>query len=103
MGVWVVIVLLGIIKLPLVALMLWMPFRSDPPSDDVSDSSDSSQEDGGSKTLPGGPHDGRRHPRGPLPRTPRRGPHGSPSPAPPQRVRRLTARGRSFEPARRSR
>ncbi len=100
MGVWVLIVLLGLIKLPLVALMLWMPFRSDPPPDDVSDSS---QEDGGSKTLPGGPHDGRRHPRGPLPRTPRRGPHGSPSPSPPERVRRLTARGRSFESGGRAR
>ena len=90
MGVWVLIILLAVIKLPLVGLMLWLPFRSDPPPDDASDSS---QEDGGSKTLPGG-HDGRRHPRGPLPRAPRRGPHGTPSPPPPERVRRVTARGR---------
>jgi len=92
-GVWVLILLLGLIKLPLVGLMVWLPFRSDEPPDDVSDSS---QEDGGSKTLPGGPHNGRRHPRGPIPRAPRRGPHGSPSPAPPERVRRVTARGRRF-------
>jgi len=99
-GVWVLILLLGVIKLPLVGLMLWLPFRSDPPADDVSDSS---QEDGGSKTLPGGPHHGRRRPRGPLPRPPRRGPHGTPSPAPPERIRRVTARGRRFAPPRHAR
>ena len=92
MGVWVVILVLGLIKLPLVGLLLWMPFRADPPVDDASDS----QDDGGSKTLPGGPFDGRRHPRGPLPRAPRRGPHGTPSPGPPERVRSVTARGQSY-------
>ena len=101
MGVWVLIFLLGVIKLPLVALMLWLPFRSDPPP--LDDRSDPSQEDGGSKTLPGGGSHGRRHPRGPLPRTPRRGPHGTPSPAPPERVRPVTARGRRLAPRARDR
>jgi hypothetical protein len=85
MPLWVWIMLLAaLVKLPIAALMLWIPFR-----DDVAmrsnDAPDSSEEDGGSKALPGGPLD--RHPRGPLPRHPRRGPHGSPSPAPPPRVR----------------
>jgi len=29
MSVWLLIVLLGIVKLPLAALMLWLPFRHD--------------------------------------------------------------------------
>jgi hypothetical protein len=87
MAVWVVIAVLGVLKLPLVGMMLWLPFRSDPAPGDVTDSS---QDDGGSKTLPGG-WNGHRHPRGPLPRLPRRGPHGS-APAPsPGRVRPLRA------------
>jgi hypothetical protein len=80
-----VLLLAGLIKLPIAALMLWIPFRYDE-SQVVTEASDSSEEDGGSKALPGGPLN--PHPRGPLPRAPRRGPHGSPSPAPPPRVRR---------------
>ncbi len=34
------------------------------------------------------------HPRGPLPRAPRRGPHGAPAPPPPARTRTLVARAR---------
>ena len=34
------------------------------------------------------------HPRRPLPRTPRRGPHGAHSPAPPARTRAVVARSR---------
>jgi len=81
---WIVI-LAGLIKLPLAALMLWIPFRYDE-SMRSPDASDSSEEDGGSRALPGGPLD--RHPRGPLPRKPRRGPHGSPSPDAPARTRK---------------
>ena len=80
---WIVI-FAGLIKLPIAALMLWIPFHYDE-SMRAPDVSDSSEEDGGSRALPGGPLD--PHPRGPLPRTPRRGPHGSPSPSPPARVR----------------
>jgi hypothetical protein len=85
MPVWVwVLMLAALIKLPIAGLMLWIPFRDDSAvrSDDVTDSS---EEDGGSKVLPSGPLD--PHPRTPLPRRPRRGPHGSPSPPAPQRVR----------------
>jgi hypothetical protein len=80
-----VLLLAGLIKLPIAALMLWIPFRYDE-SQVTTDASDSSEEDGGSKALPGGPLN--PHPRSPLPRCPRRGgPHGSPSPASPPRVR----------------
>jgi hypothetical protein len=86
MQTWMWIVLLaGLIKLPIAALMLWIPFRYDE-ANQAQDVSDSSEEDGGSKALPAGPLN--PHPRGPLPRNPRRGPHGSPSPSAPPRVRK---------------
>ncbi len=80
-------VLLALIKLPLIGLMLWMPFRNDDAlvASDMTDAGDSSGEDGGSHTLPGGPLD--PHPRMPLPRSPRRDPHGSPAIPAPARVR----------------
>ncbi len=73
-----------LVKLPIAGLMLWIPFRDDEAMASR-DAGDSSEEDGGSKALPGGPLD--PHPRAPLPRKPRRGPHGSPSPPAPRRVR----------------
>lgn len=90
MQLWLWILLLAaVIKLPIAALMLWLPIRYDeamiPP-----DATDSSEEDGGSMALPGGPLD--PHPRVPSPRKPRRGPHGSPSPQSPRRVRTRVAR-----------
>jgi hypothetical protein len=87
MPLWVWIVLLAaLIKLPIAGLLLWIPFRYDDAMQ-VSEApdQDSSEEDGGSKALPGGPLD--PHPRAPLPRKPRRGPHGSPTPPAPRRVR----------------
>lgn len=87
MSLWMLFVLLGLIKLPFVGLMLWMPFRNDEAmrATDPPDASDSSEEDGGSHTLPASPLD--PHPRMPLPRFPRRGPHGSPALPSPARVR----------------
>ncbi len=87
MPLWVWILLLAaLIKLPIAGLMLWIPFRDDAAmrSPNLTDSSES-EDDGGSKALPGGPND--PHPRTPLPRTPRRGPHGTPAPPAPRRVR----------------
>jgi hypothetical protein len=85
MPLWLWILLLaGLVKIPLAGLMLWIPFRYDE-SMKSSDVTDSSEEDGGSKALPGGPLN--PHPRAPRPRPPRRGPHGSPSPPSPPRVR----------------
>jgi hypothetical protein len=92
MPLWFWVILLAtLIKLPIAALMLWLPFRNDPAAI-APEGSDSSEDDGGSRALPGGPLN--RHPRGPLPRLPRRGPHGSPSPSSPPRVRtQVRARG----------
>jgi hypothetical protein len=95
MQTWMWILLLaGLVKLPIAALMLWIPFRYDE-AVQPTDASDSSEEDGGSKALPGGPLD--PHPRSPFPRKPRRGPHGSPSPSSPPRVRKSF---RTIRPAR---
>jgi hypothetical protein len=87
MTLWMLIALLGLLKLPFVALMLWLPFRSDEAMN-ARGYPDSSEDDGGSKTFPGG----NPHPRPPLPRRPRRGPHGAPSPPAPRRVRTTLAR-----------
>ncbi len=75
------------LKVPILLLgwLVWWAVRSyDEPVDAPSD-------DGGIRP--------RRHPRPPLPRTPRRGPHGSGAPLPPPRVRPvrpLRARGRTL-------
>jgi hypothetical protein len=82
--VWVLLLSTLVIKLPIVALMLWIPFRDDEAMHSP-DTPGSGEEDGGSKALPGGPLD--PHPRTPLPRWPRRGPHGSPPCPAPRRVR----------------
>jgi hypothetical protein len=89
----------ALIKIPLAGLMLWIPYRNDQ-AENAADVPDSSEEDGGSKALPGGPldpHPRSPHPRTPRPRKPRRGPHGSPS-APP-RVR-TSMRTRPLRPLR---
>jgi hypothetical protein len=90
MSLWLVIALtLGLIKLPIAALMLWLPFRDDdavkaPPPFEPGD------EDGGSPYDPALPH-------GPAPlgarrRRPRRGPHGGDSAPSPPRVRATAPR-----------
>jgi hypothetical protein len=90
MPLWVwILMLAAFIKLPIAGLLLWIPFRRDEAMTSTDPSTDSSEEDGGSKALPGGPLD--PHPRAPLPRLPRRGPHGSPSPPPPSRTRTVVA------------
>lgn len=102
MSLWLLIVLFGLIKLPLAGVMLWIPFRNDEAmrvtGDAPSDASES-EDDGGSRTLPGGPHD--PHPHRPFPRPPhvpgggaRRDPHGAPSPPSPPRIRTGDARPR---------
>lgn len=86
MPLWFWVLLLAtMIKLPIAALMLWLPFRNDAALIPQEDPDSSSEDDGGSHALPGGPLE--PHPRGPLPRLPRRGPHGSPATPSPPRVR----------------
>lgn len=85
MPLWLwILMFAALIKLPIAALMLWLPFRYDEAMR-LPEASDSSEEDGGSRVLPGGPLD--PHPRAPLPNKPRRGPHGSPAPPAPLRTR----------------
>jgi len=85
MSLWVwVLLLFTLIKLPLAGLFLWIPYRYDESMAEP-EASDSSEEDGGTKALPGGPRN--PHPRSPRPPKPRRGPHGSPRAAPPARIR----------------
>lgn len=92
MPLWVwILMLAGLIKLPIAGFLLWIPFREDEAMRST-DVPDSSEEDGGSKALPGGPMN--PHPRSPLPRRPRRGPHGSQSPPSPSRVRTAVRRVR---------
>jgi hypothetical protein len=92
MSLWMVIVLLGLLKLPVAALMLWIPFRDDQamsvPGAGDAEESGASEDDGGSMALGASPLD--PHPRSPRPHPRRRGPHGSdatPPPSPP-RIRR---------------
>jgi hypothetical protein len=91
---WMVLLAFGLIKLPIAALMLWIPFRSDGAMASLypgeSATGPSEEDDGGSKTLSGADHGGGRgpHPRAPRPGLrPRRGPHGEPAPPSPARSR----------------
>jgi hypothetical protein len=90
MPLWLIIVLvLGLVKLPIAALMLWMPFRNDEATK-TAEAPGPSDDDGGTRALPAGPLDPHPHTPGPfrpLPRSPRRGPHGSPPPPSPRRIR----------------
>jgi hypothetical protein len=86
------LMLFGLIKIVIATLMLWLPYRAEATVSAVQDderSDSGSDDEGGSKVLTGAPFD--PHPRLPLPHRPRRGPHGSPSPPSPSRVR-TTAR-----------
>lgn len=101
MPLWVVFVTLGVVKLVVASLMLWLPFRYDSAMTAVDDDEPRSDDEGGSKVSPARPVD--PHPRLPLPRHPRRGPHGggSSSPQSPARVRRNTRRVIARAPSRR--
>jgi hypothetical protein len=85
MSTWVLLFIVAAVKIPMAALMLWWPFRSDkalPPEDEADSPPDGG--DGGIKAPRSRPQE--PHPRGPLGRPRRRGPHGSP--ASPKRVRK---------------
>jgi hypothetical protein len=86
MAPWTLILLFALIKIPLLAFMLWLPFRGDDNTYEPGPA-DVSEDDGGIKAPGGG--SGENHPRRPQrhgPR-PRRGPHGG-APAPsPERMR----------------
>lgn len=104
MSLWLLLALMGLFKLVVASLMLWIPFRSDSAvialaEEDGSEANDEADDEGGTKVLPGLPDE--PHPRLPLPHRPRRGPHGSPGPPSPARVRpRALARARARARAR---
>jgi hypothetical protein len=91
---WILVLLLGLLKLPVAALMLWMPFRDDYATKatgaDGEDDPGASEDDGGTMALPASPLN--PHPHSPRPRPRIRGPHGSdPRPLSPPRIRFSTA------------
>jgi hypothetical protein len=86
MSVWMLLLLLGVLKMPIAALLLWMPFREDSAAvdEDGADDESSSDEGGGGSKKPQSPPRG-PHPRSPRRRGRRRGSHGDHSS--PRRVR----------------
>jgi hypothetical protein len=82
---WTFIWLMVLLKIPIVAMYMLIRWAVREPEVEGS-------EDGGigPRSRPLHPH----RPRSPLPRSPRRGPHGDPLPAAPPRVRAVVARGR---------
>jgi hypothetical protein len=82
---WAMLFLFFGLKAPLLALcwlVWWAIHQTDDPAEEGGG-------DGGLKR--------RHHPLGPLPRPPRRGPHGDPLPPSPPRVRTMTLRSRELE------
>jgi hypothetical protein len=88
---WTFVYLMPILKIPIVALLwiVWWAIRAAPETEPETTGADDT---GGSKTR-------RRHPREPLPRNPRRGPHGDPLPLPPPRTRTVLARAKRIDRA----
>lgn len=82
---WGFVWLMLALKIPLIGLLciVWWAIKQKP------EDSPSRDDDGGIKRQ-------RVHPRRPLPRHPRRGPHGDPAPPPPPRVRTVRARARTL-------
>jgi hypothetical protein len=86
---WTFIYMMLFLKLPIAGL-LWLVWWAIHQSDE--DPFSTHDEDGGSKLRPR-PH----HPRRPFPRPSRRGPHGTPPPPSPARVRTVLVRARKVE------
>jgi hypothetical protein len=86
MSLWIVIGVLGFGKVVMASVMLWVTLRTDSAKIVEEDGRSDSGDDGGSKVRQGSPTED-PHPRRPMPYRPRRGPHGSPSPDVPRRIR----------------
>ncbi|MHB8240775.1 MAG: hypothetical protein ACYDHN_02180 [Solirubrobacteraceae bacterium] len=86
MTTWTFIWLMFLLKIPIVGLFLIVRWavRQTPEI--------AGEQDGGIGPRPGPRHP--HHPRARLPRSPRRGPHGDPSPVAPARVRTVVAHQR---------
>jgi len=79
--------LMLVLKIPIALLLyiVWWAVHQVP-----DDETEEQHGDGGARRA--------LHPRGPLPRSPRRGPHGGSAPAPPARTRSVVARSRHASP-----
>ena len=86
---WAFIYLMLVLKIPIAMLLfiVWWAIRSAPEQAET----DNADDTGGTKKP--------RHPRRPLPRHPRRGPHGDPLPLPPPRTRTVVAKAKSADHA----
>jgi len=82
---WTFVYLMFLLKLPIVgaAWIIYWAVKQEP------DPASERRDDGGARRRP--------HPRRPLPRRPRRGPHGDPPVPSPPRVRTTVARSRTLE------
>jgi hypothetical protein len=86
-----IILLLVVIKLPIIAWLMWMPFRGGEGSAEEPEPDEGSEESGGGGGG-GGPRRRPPHHRPPLPHLSRRGgPHGGRT-ASPRRVRSVVGR-----------
>jgi hypothetical protein len=77
MSLWLLIMLFGLIKLPLIALMLWLTLRDDATMSAQGESV-AGDDDGGLRTPPAGPHG--PHPLWPTPARPRGARHATGGP-----------------------
>ena len=93
MDAWTFVWLFFILKIPIVALFLLIRWAVREPSETAPNG------DGGigPRSRPLHPHHPRSRPGGRGPITPRRDPHGAPTPASPARVRTVIARGRLIQ------
>jgi hypothetical protein len=87
MDAWTFVWLMVFLKIPIVALFLIVRWAVRQVPEDEASGGDGGI---GPRPRPLHPH----HPRSRLPRRPRRGPHGSPQPSAPPRVRTAVARAR---------
>lgn len=80
MSLWLIVGLLALVKLPIAALMMWLPFRDDAAMH-AQAPAQAGDEDGGSPATAAGPLDPRpRGPRSPFPSgSPHTGPRTRPS------------------------
>jgi hypothetical protein len=85
---WTFIWLMVLLKIPIVALFLLVRWAVGQTPEIMPG------EDGGTGPRPRPLHP--HHPRTRLPRSPRRGPHGEPSPVSPSRFRTASARARTL-------
>lgn len=83
---WTFVYLMVVLKIPIAALLylVWWAIHQVPDTEPEAQGGD-----GGSRR--------RVHPRGPLPRSPRRGPHAGAAPAPPPRTRTVVTGTRRLQ------